>query len=348
MGYVDIEKLEPGMVLNDDVNRPNYRLPLAKKGVQLTNELINKFSNLGISVVNIQHSQETAEQIIGETSIVLKDIFENLNFISQKDYNRLLPCINKIISLIKNFGQEIIDELFLLWKVDQYTFHHSIGTAFYSALIAHELSYSEEKIKELALGAILHDIGKGVISTEILNKPGMLEPLEFFEIQKHCALGYKILSETSDFSENVKLIPLQHHERIDGTGYPSQLKGKDIHDYAKIVSIADSFSALTTNRIYRNRVSKFIAAEYLQGATGSGLDKYFVNVFLYALFGNLTDVWVELSNGEIAKVVTLNYKKPMRPKVAIYYGDKFIKELDLAETPELYIKDFYKDLVQMG
>jgi putative nucleotidyltransferase with HDIG domain len=342
MGYVDIEKLEPGMILNEDVLHPNYRLPLAKKGVLLTDELISKFSCLGISVVNIQHSHQIAEQIVEETTLVLKDIFDNLNFVSQKDYNRLLPCVNKIVLLIQDFGRELIDELFLLWNVDQYTFHHSIGTAFYSALIAQELGYSDKKIKDLALGAILHDIGKGVISPDILNKPGMLEPLEFLEMQKHCTLGYKILSETSNFSEEIKLIPLQHHERIDGTGYPNQLKDKEIHDYSKIVSIADSFSALTTDRIYRNRVSKFVAAEYIQEATNGGLDKYFVNVFLYTLFGNLTDSWVELNNGEIAKILTLNYKKPMRPKVAIYLGDKFIRELDLAETRDLYIKDFYR------
>ena len=193
------------------------------------------------------------------------------------------------------------------------------------------------------LGSILHDIGKGAISLKILNKPGMLEPSEFMEIKKHSYLGYKVLEETSDFSDNIKRIPLQHHERIDGTGYPYQLKGNQIHEYAQIVSIADCFSALTTNRPYRDKVSKFVAAEYILASAGVGLDKYLTNIFLYAIFGNLTDTWVELNNGEIGRVVALNYQYPTRPKLAIYYGKKYIKEIDLSVNLDIYIKGFYKE-----
>ena len=143
MGYLNVERLEPGMILNDDVINSRYRVPLAKKGVLITPELIRKFISHGISVINIHHPQEVAEQIVDETSMVLADLFENFNNISQKDYARLLPYIDEIVATIKKFGREIVDELFLLWRMDQYTFHHSVGTAFYSGLIAQELGYSD-------------------------------------------------------------------------------------------------------------------------------------------------------------------------------------------------------------
>jgi HD-GYP domain-containing protein (c-di-GMP phosphodiesterase class II) len=342
LGLVDVASLQPGMILKEDVVDINYKIPLACRGVKLTSQLIKKFSYVGIPVVNIELPKEVTEQIMIETSEVLKDIFETVGKNQETDFNKLIPFAEKIVNLIITYGQQVIDEIFLLWKMDQYTFHHSIGTAFFSVLIGNELGYNESQLKDLALGSLLHDLGKGLIPSDILNKPGRLAPHEFDEIKKHPYLGYKILKENSSFNEKILVIPLQHHERKDGNGYPLMLKGDSIHPYAKIVSIADMFSALTTDRVYRNKVSKFVAGEYLIDASNYALDKYLVNVFLYAILRDMKDTWVILSNGEMGKIISVNYKHPTRPKLAIYKGNEFMSVKDLTKYPQIFIKDYLK------
>lgn len=337
-----IENLEPGMVLSKDVYEKNYRLPLARSGMKLTPHLIKKFYHVGISVVNVEQPAEVAGQIITETSEVLKEIFQQYGYNTVEDFNKLIPYAEKIVETVLKFGTKVIDELFLLWKMDQYTFHHSIGTAFYSVLIGRELNYTAEQLKELALGSLLHDLGKSLIPMSILNKPGSLSPSEFDEIKKHSYLGYKILQENSEFSEDIVIIPLQHHERIDGTGYPLMLKDKKIHQYAKIVSVGDMFSALTTNRVYRDKVSKFVAGEYLTNAADCALDRYLVNVFLYAILRDIKNSKVVLNNGEVGTIVDVNYKFPTRPKLVVSRG-RYCEVLDLAEKTSLYIKDIYDE-----
>jgi len=342
LGLLDVASLQPGMVLTQDVKVINYKMPLACRGVKLTAELIRKFSYIGINVVNVELPYEVTEQIVTETKEVLGDIFKNISTSGVADFAKVVPAAEKIVDLILKYGTKIIDEIFFLWKMDQYTFHHSIGTSFFSALIGNELGYSKEQLKELVLGSLLHDLGKGLIPLKILNKPGKLDPHEFDEVKKHPFLGYKILKENSDFNEDVLAIPLQHHERKDGNGYPLMLREEAIHPYAKIVSIADMFSALTTDRVYRDRVSKFVAGEYLLNSSVYALDSYLVNLFLYSILRDLKDSWVELNNGEVGRILAVNYKQPTRPRLAIYYGDKFIKEKDLANHPELFIKDYLK------
>ncbi|MFZ7103729.1 MAG: HD-GYP domain-containing protein [Peptococcaceae bacterium] len=340
MGLVDIAGLQPGMVLSQDVIDTNYKIPLACRGVKVTQDLIKKLSSLGINVVNVELPQEVARQIIIETTVVIKDIFATAGKNEETDFSKLYPAAEKIVELILKYGEQVVDEIFLLWKMDQYTFHHSIGTAFFSALIGNELNYSRTELKDLVLGSLLHDLGKGLIPLRILNKPGKLDPHEFDEMKKHSFFGYKILKENSDFSEDILVIPLQHHERKDGNGYPLMLKDSAIHPYAKIASIADMFSALTTNRVYRDKVSKFVAGEYLLSSSTYALDTYLVNLFLFTILKGMKDAWVELNNGEVGKIISIDHKYPTRPRIAIYYGDKFINEKDLAGYPELYIKDY--------
>lgn len=339
MALVDVADLEPGMILSQDVVGVNHKTPLACKGVKVTPELIRKLTYLGIDVVNIQLPQEVSKQIISETTEVIKNIFDTVGTSKDMNLQGIDPVADKIVELIHNHGTQIVDEIFLLWKVDQYTFHHSIGTAFFAALIGKELQYTKDEIKDLVLGSLLHDLGKGLIPNEILNKPGKLYPHEFDEIKKHPYIGYKILKENSDFKEDILAIPLQHHERKDGNGYPLMIKEKEIHPYAKIASIADIFSALTTDRSYRGRVSEFEACEFLLSSANYALDTDLVNLFVFKILKGLENSWVGLNSGEVAKIISVDQKNPTRPKIAIYDGKKFSKEKDLSHWPELFIKE---------
>ena len=142
-----------------------------------------------------------------------------------------------------------------------YTYTHSVNVGLLAVSMAKVLfrGSSGHDMHELGAGFFLHDLGKVQIDLAILNKPGRLTPEETTVMRRHPALGFKILHEAHQLSEECKTIVLQHHERDDGTGYPKQLRGTEIHLYGKICALADVFDALTSNRPYRKGMTSFDA-----------------------------------------------------------------------------------------
>ena len=110
----------------------------------------------------------------------------------------------------------------------------------------------------------MHDVGKVGINQAIIMKPGKLTADEMEEMRRHPLLGYKLLQETKQLTEESKTIVLQHHERIDGTGYPRRLRGENIHIYGRICSIADVYEALTSDRPYRQKLPPFVALKIMK------------------------------------------------------------------------------------
>jgi putative nucleotidyltransferase with HDIG domain len=147
---------------------------------------------------------------------------------------------------------------------DDYTFHHSARVCAYSLAIATQLSLNERpKLVEMATGALLHDIGKSQIDLTILNKPGVLSPLEWEQMKKHPIFGTELIV-SSTLTHVARQIILSHHERFDGSGYPHQLQERELLEEVKIVAFADTFDALTTNRPYQQSRSAFQALDLIR------------------------------------------------------------------------------------
>jgi len=149
---------------------------------------------------------------------------------------------------------------------DFYTYTHSVNVGVLSILLSKALfrgSYSHD-MHELGSGFFLHDLGKVRIDQDILNKPAKLSEAEMQEVRKHPFLGYKILLDAKQLTEECRIIVMQHHEREDGTGYPNRLKGKDIHVYGRICSLADVYDALTSERPYKQGLPPFDALKLMK------------------------------------------------------------------------------------
>ena len=149
---------------------------------------------------------------------------------------------------------------------DFYTYAHSVNVGVLSVLLSKALfkgSYAHD-MHELGSGFFLHDLGKVRIDQDILNKPAKLTDEEMNEVRKHPLLGYKILLQTEQLTEECRIIVMQHHEREDGTGYPNRLKGKDIHVYGRICSLADVYDALTSERPYKQGMPPFNALKLMK------------------------------------------------------------------------------------
>lgn len=156
-------------------------------------------------------------------------------------------------------------------KRDPYTSGHQLNVARISEAIAHKLGWDEYKIEGLRLGAMIHDIGKIYVPAEILNRPGRLDVSEFGIIKSHPRVGYEILSETK-FPWPIQDMVGQHHERLDGTGYPDGLTADQICDEAKVIAVADVLDAITSHRPYRPGLGLEKAIEELKRGRGTAYD----------------------------------------------------------------------------
>lgn len=175
---------------------------------------------------------------------------------------------------------ETLKLLYLLKQNHPHTYLHSINVANYSVLLGQKLGLDNESIERLKIIGLLHDIGKLNIPNDILKKPGKLTDEEFEVMKSHPVYSVELLKRAGFTNEEVLRSIKAHHERIDGTGYPRSLKGNQIPLFAKIVSIADSFEAMTSNRCYRSRQDLDYAREELIKGAGKQFDKEIVNVFI--------------------------------------------------------------------
>ena len=168
---------------------------------------------------------------------------------------------------------------------DQYTHGHSERVARYSLMLADKMKLEPEKLDNIYIAALLHDIGKIGVSDTIINKDGKLTADEYDNIKQHPVLGSQILTNISEMPVAV-IGAKYHHERYDGTGYPEGLKGEEIPLEARIISVADAYDAMTSNRSYRNSMTQEKVREQLVNGRGRQFDPEIVDQMLIIMDGD--------------------------------------------------------------
>ncbi|MCH8927862.1 MAG: response regulator [Candidatus Marinimicrobia bacterium] len=226
---------------------------------------------------------------------------------------------------------------------------HSINVAIFSVKLATGLNYENKLLTELAVSALLHDVGMLLLPEGIRHAKSKLSDEEFATLRTHPSIGSEYIAKALQSNPELtqfNFLPsvvLQEHERYDGTGYPNGTAKDEIHDYAKIISIIDMYEAVSHPSTYRD---EYLAYEALQKVVALK-DTYFDVKFLRALVREISvfplESLVRLNNGEIGQVIGLDGSHPMRPKLKILYnedGDKYPEEkvIELAKSPFLYIE----------
>jgi len=176
---------------------------------------------------------------------------------------------------------------------DKYTQGHSERVGRYSEIIAREMGWSEQEVEGIQIAGYLHDIGKLIVDRDIINAPYHIDAKQSSDLNRHPAAGYEILSPINHPYADIPLMAKYHHERLDGRGYPDGLTDEQIPMGAKIVSLADSFDAMTTDRPYRRRRSFEDVVRDLRQNTGTQFDGKVVSAFARAIFKEV--------NGEMKK-----------------------------------------------
>lgn len=205
-------------------------------------------------------------------------------------------------------------DISVLKTSDEYTFKHSVDVATVAMIVAKKQGLPKEDIHNIGIAGLLHDIGKSKIPLEILNKPGRLDDEEFAVMKRHSEFGYEILKNKEGISPAIALAVLQHHEKMNGKGYPFGYAADKIIPYAKILSVADVYDALVTERPYKKPFTQRNAIELIMSMTEE-LDLPSMRSFLNSVILYPVDSTVQLSTGENARVVKNNAHSVLRPTV---------------------------------
>ena len=345
MRRVLTEKCLPGVKLARSINSSTGRILLGA-GVELKPSYIQRLINYGISEIYIDDEISQGIEVVDviddrtrmETKVLVKNVMDE--FKTQKtlrDIDSVKLMVDKILDELLS-KREIVVNLSDIKSIDDYTYSHSVNVCILSVITGIKLGLNQLKIRNLGIGALLHDIGKVTVPDEILKKPSSLNDEEYEIVKKHTTFGHEILRRNKDINATSSLIALAHHERIDGSGYPLGTKGKDIHVFARITAITDVFDALTSDRVYRKKMKTHEALEYLYSFSNNYFDKEIVDSFArnIAFYSKGTSVMID--TGQKGIVIGVNKNLPMRPIIKLIYNK------DGTKCPDNHIIDLTKKL----
>jgi len=325
-----ITSCKPGMKLGKRIFTEDG-LVLLGQGVSLTDKLIRRLGECGINYVYIEDkltgdivlpetfSDEVRIQAIGEIRAAFREMVD-----APRRKGTTYPYIDK---KFRNVMKLVLDELsshqdamimvMNMGTVDHYLYQHSLNVCIYTTMLGMSHGYTQDQLYMLGLGALLHDIGKTQISQNVLMKPGALTKQEYEEMKRHAELGYRMLKDEPNIPLIVAHCAYQHHERLDGSGYPRGIRGDDIHDYAKWIGLVDSYDAMTTTRVYRGPMLPHQAIETLFCGTGTLYEQHMVQTFRDKVAIYPVGLTVKLNTGETGVVIDVNGTYAHRPTIRV-------------------------------
>ncbi|WP_053956278.1 HD-GYP domain-containing protein [Inediibacterium massiliense] len=355
MFKVNIEYIKPGMILAKTLQNIDGQI-LLSAGVKLKENYIQKLREIGINQVYIE-TEETSDIVIEDVICeqnrfeAKKVIRETMNDLYMGRHAQMEGVFHTISNLLDDLlgNRDILLNLSDIKTADEYTFAHSVNVCVLSLITGIAMGYNRERLEKLGVGAILHDIGKVWIPKEILNKPAKLTEEEYKRIKTHSKLGYDMIKRYDYISSLSAIVVLTHHERYDGKGYPLGKKGEEIHEFARIVSIADVYDALTSDRVYKKKMFPHEAVEYLVSMGGHQFDYEIVKKFIAHVAVYPLGTMVVLSTGEKGIVIKVDHTYPNRPTIRCMYGvdgEKYdiFKELNLIDYPSIMIIEVLEKL----
>lgn len=250
------------------------------------------------------------------------------------DFNKAEDISEHIYSKL-NDCSSLMDCVNTVRIADSYTYSHLVNVSVYSMLLGKWLGFNKKQLKDIVMAGLLHDVGKAHIPLEILNKKGPLTDQEFEIMKKHTVYGYEIVKNISVINMDVKRAVIMHHEKENGTGYPFGIKGSQKNLYSKIVTVADIFDAITSERVYRGRQTPFTAFKELENVGFDTVDPKIMMVMFTNMPSYYVGSKVRLKNGQIGEVVYVPNQCVYAPVLRV--DEDFV---DLSVEKDQLIKEF--------
>ena len=363
---VPINSIIPGAVVAKPIYNENGIL-LVPTGIILDEKGIRRLIGLGIHEAFILYPEHETSKILKQyadsphmddiiyhrtrvkAQKLTKKVMNNMLY-NQKSINidKISKIIDEIIGQLLS-ADDIILTLSRIRTIDDYTYEHSVNVCVVSLIIGIDLNLEQQELKKLGTGALLHDVGKISISEDVLNKPSLLSDEEYNEVKAHTEIGYQMLVNLN-ISEEVAQIALYHHERYDGTGYNRNLCGEEIPLLSRIVTIADSYDAMSNDRVYRKRLSPDAVYKEIAGLSGHHFDFEITERFLRRIDLFPIGTGVVLNTNHRGIVVSTNKLLPQSPVIRVFRDETNPKQslsstnyvdIDLSKTKYLFIKETF-------
>lgn len=319
------DQLSVGMIIGRPIVDDSGRMLLAA-GQVLSKGYIQRIKDHNIPTIYIEDKLGIEESPSPVNSVSILNATNCL----KESFQQCVQTGKINVTAIKAHVDSIIDELAVnsnvllgisdLKSYDQYTYQHSVNVAILTLMMGLRNGYTRPQLQSLGIGAMLHDIGKMGIPIEILNKSGSLDDEEMAVMKKHPWCGFNLIKESGEIALLSAHVALQHHERLDGTGYPRAISGDNIHEYAQITAVADIFDALTSDRPYRRAYTNQEAIDIIEKTR----DKHFASEYIDLLLVQINlyppGTVVRLSTQDIAIVTKENPEETMQPQVRLLFN----------------------------
>src|SRR5450830_2144599 len=289
--------------------------------------------------INVQVSAEqertTAARVLSSSKKAIMTMFKETRMGKAVDINQAMPLVQEITASVKRNSGALIS-LARLKNADDYTYMHSVAVCALMIALGHKLGLSPDETRQAGLAGLLHDIGKMAVPAEILNKPGKLTDDEFNSIKKHAQAGHAILRGVDGIGDAALDVSLHHHEKIDGSGYPFNLKGNQISLVAKMGAVCDVYDAITSNRPYKPGWEPGHSIKRMANNQGH-FDETILEAFIKSVGIFPTGSCVLMQSGKVGIVIDQHPGSLLTPKVKVFFSASTISTnpneiIDLATT----------------
>lgn len=337
MRYIPCNCLRPGQRIARDLKLFDNRV-FVRNGFVLNKNIIDKIQAIGFQGAyidddlskDLEIASIVSDELQYKAKKEIKSLYGKAEIRKEAHISQELSTIGSVIGdiveqLLKN--RQAIINVVDLRSFDDYTYSHCLNVAILSVVMGTVLKLDRKTLKELAMGALLHDIGKVFIDKSIINKPSKLTEEEFDIVKKHCRAGYDYISQGCSIPKASLEAVLSHHEKYNGKGYPDKLSGDAIHIFGRIICVADVYDALTSDRPYRRAMLPSDALEYIISEYNEMFDPTVVTAFVKKVAPYPVGTYVRLSN-DIDAIVIENFEScGLRPKVRIISEGKLTTEI---------------------
>lgn len=346
---VEPSQLVPGCVLLKNVTGKSNK-PIISQHTVLTEEHITLLEKFLVETVDV--SAKLAEGELFKPKFVHKklkqkeksskkqnvELFEDHYKNAVNSYKKLfkkwqnnlaidMPEVRNILIPLFERMDDISTAVYTLHHYatkKDYIFHHSIAVGILSAYLARKMGFEKGEWLQIGLAGSLSDCGMARLDNAIITKTGSLTFSDYQEIKRHPTYSYRYIEKIPTITKEVKLAVLQHHERMDGSGYPIGLSKENIHIYARIIAVCDIYHAMTCERIYKEKQSPFNVIEKLQRDQFSKLDHQVVQTFINSLANFSIGTRVRLSTNQLGEIVFVEERYPTRPMVRVDESNEIV------------------------
>lgn len=327
--------IRPGMELTRNIYHSDGRI-LLREGITISEIFMHKLIEAGVYSLYIKDDfsgdvdivDAISEEARRQSMDTIRGAYVSLEKKAKIDTQVIKATIDRILEEILN-NKDVLLSICDISSIDDYTMVHSVNVCIMSVMIGVSMLYKDKELRDLGIGALLHDIGKASIDQNVAHKPRLeLMDVEEEEFRRHTDAGFEILRRYQGISLLSAHVAFQHHENWDGSGFPRQLSGDRILNYARIVAVADMYDRLMDERYYYPALSSEEAVDRIRSMAGKSMDPAVVEALMSHVAVYPTGALVELNGVYLAIVIQQNNEKPGSPIVKMLYDKSIGQKLD--------------------